>query len=155
MVTGVNFIRIKFETIRKEILTIFPSASLNTWDLTPDSIHQLAATQGIDLDWRGIPNWTDFEAGRIDYDENQFLNFAFYKHTPLGQMYVVTDNCFKTREAYQIKSNDLMPFVKELEQLSNESPFVQPADYLFINPDQKLVTIIHHEGQVTQYKRWI
>ena len=147
--------RIKFETIKKEIQDIFPSARLNNWDIIPDSIHRLAATQGKDLPWDKIPNWSEFEEGVIDFEEEEFLNLAFYKHKPQGQTYVVTDSCFKMREAYSIDANHLLDFVRGIDQLFNEIPFVQPLDYVFINPKQKLITLIHHEGQVAQYKRWI
>jgi hypothetical protein len=147
--------RIKLETIKNEIQDIFPSASLDNWDLIPDSIHQLAASQGTDLHWDSISNWEEFEEGKIDFEEEEFLNLAFYKYKPQGQIYVVTDNCFKAREAYVLDSNELLDFVRNIGQLENEIPFVQPLDYVFINPEQKLITLIHHEGQVTQHKRWI
>jgi hypothetical protein len=147
--------RIKFETIKKEIQDIFPSASLDDWDLIPDSIHQLAATQGTDLHWEIISNWEEFEEGQIDFEEEDFLNLAFHKHKPQGRIYLVTETCFKTREAYGLDSNELLGFVRNIDKLDNEIPFVQPLDYVFINPEQKLITLIHHEGQVTQYKSWI
>ena len=147
--------RIKFEKIKKEVLEIFPSAFLDNWDLNPDSIHQLAATQGTDLQWEKIPNWTKFEEGQLDFEEEEFLELAFFKHKPQGLTYIVTDNCFKTSEAYGVDSSHLLDFLKDLDQLDDEIPFVQPMDYVFINPGQLLVTLIHHEGQVTQYKRWV
>lgn len=147
--------RINFETIKKEIQHIFPSARLEDWDLIPDSIHQLAASQGTDLQWQRISNWAEFEEGRIDFEEEDFLNLAFYEHKPQGQTYVVTDSCFKTREAYGVDSEKLLDFVRNIDEVQNEIPFVQPLDFVFVNPKQKLITLIHHEGQVTQYKRWI
>ena len=74
--------RVNFETIKKEIQDIFPSASLEDWDLIPDSIHQSAASQGTDLQWQRISNWAEFEKGQIDVEEEDFLNLAFYKHKP-------------------------------------------------------------------------
>ncbi|HYF66616.1 MAG TPA: hypothetical protein VD884_00710 [Ohtaekwangia sp.] len=147
--------RIKFDTIKKEIQDIFPSANLDDWDLIPDSIHRLAASQGTDLPWKRISNWEEFEEGQMDFEDEDFLNLAFYKHKPQGQIYLVTDNCFKTREGYALDSTELLDFVNNIDQLDNEIPFVQPLDYVFINPQQKLITLIHHEGQVTQYTRWI
>src|SRR5690606_10992108 len=102
-----------------------------------------------------ILNWPEFEEGQIDFEEEHFLDLAFYKHKPQGQIYLVTDSCFKTREAYSVDSGKLLDFVRNIDQVENEVPFVQPSDYVFINPEQKLITLIHHEGQVTQYKRWI
>lgn len=32
-------------------------------------------------------------------------------------------------------------------KLENGISFVQQLDYIFINPEQKLITLIHHEGQ--------
>jgi hypothetical protein len=145
--------RIDFETVKKDISQIFASACLDNWDLIPDSIHHLAATQGIDLNWKNIANWTDFEEGRIDFEEADFLEFAFYSYKPEGLVYLVTNNCFKSRDAYSIDSRDLLDFVKTIDELEGEVTFVQPMDYVFINPERKLVTLIHHEGQVTQYKR--
>ncbi|RAV98073.1 hypothetical protein [Pseudochryseolinea flava] len=147
--------RIKFGTIKKEIQDIFPSANLENWDLIPESIHQLAASQGTDLQWERISNWIEFEEGQLEFEEEEFLSLAFYKHKPRGQIYLVTDSCFKTREAYRVDSDQLVDFVRNIDQVENEIPFVQPSDYVFINPEQKLVTLIHHEGQVTQYKRFI
>ena len=145
---------IDFEKIKEEILEIFPSAYLDDWDLIPDLIHRLAATQGIDLIWREVPNWTDFEAGRIDFSEDEFLEFAFYRNKPKGQVFMVTDNCFKNRKAYGLNSGYLLDFVSNIDEIDGEISFVQPSDYVFVNPEQKLVTLIHHEGQVTQYRRW-
>lgn len=145
--------RIKFEAVKKKVQEIFSNAFLENWDLIPSSIHQLAATQGTHLDWKKVPNWTDFEEARRDFEEDEFLKLAFYKHKPEGLIYLVTDYCFKTREAYGVDSKHLLNFVKNIDQLENEFQFVQPMDYVFINPDQKLITLIHHEGLVTQYKR--
>ena len=147
--------RIEFKIVKNAVLDIFPIASFEGWELIPDSIHQLAATQGTELAWIDTPNLSAHADGLVVLDESEFLKLAFYKHKPQGRLYVVTHNCFNKREAYGLDSRDLLEFAKNIDELENEVPFVQPTDYVFVNPEQKLITLIHHEGQVVQYRRWI
>jgi hypothetical protein len=106
----------EFEKVKKLIARIFPSAYLDTWDLIPESIHQFAATGGIVLKWKKMDNWADFEIGEIDFEEIEFLDYAFYVHKPTGPIYVVTDQC-KARKAYRMASDQLLKFVRSIDRI--------------------------------------
>ena len=147
--------KISFTIVRQLIEEIFESKNNSAdLDLTPDSIHKFAELSGIQLKWRPILNWADcFESNSYEYTDKDFLEIAFAKvKTSNGQTIVVTDECFKDKMAFSILNfNDMIEFMDVVYPHLFNMQFAQPSDFIFIQPDIHLITMIHHEGVRTKY----
>ncbi|MEO7533664.1 MAG: hypothetical protein ABIU30_07460 [Ferruginibacter sp.] len=123
-------------------------------NLTPDSIGEFAEQSGVRLKWRPIINWLEcFQFNSYEYSDEDFLQIAFAKVKPSnGKTIVVTDECFQDNMAFLITQfKDMIYFMEhEYPRLFNMQ-FPQPSDFIFIQPQIKLITMIHHEGLRTKY----
>ena len=144
--------KIPFERVKDSIEQIFQCSKANRWELVPDQVQGLADAAGVKLEWTPIEGWTDFEYGRLVHENSSLLNSIFKEIKPSGQIIIVTDECFNGHEAYQVVTHDLEDFISKVYPKIHGMDFFQPMDYLFICPDIKMIAILHHEGQVTQYE---
>jgi len=147
--------KISFINVRQLVEKILgieeTSGALN---LTPDSIHKLAEISGIHLKWRPIQNWTNcFENNIYEYTGQDFLEIAFAKVKPSsGQTIIVTDECFKDEMAFSILNfTDIIQFMEVVYPSLFNMQFPQPSDFIFLQPEIELITMIHHEGVRTKY----
>jgi hypothetical protein len=149
--------KVSFANVRQFIERIFESKKITgSLNLTPDSIHKFAELLGIQLKWRPILNWTDcFENNTYEYTDQDFLEIAFAKVKPSsGQTIIITDECFKDEMAFSIASfKDLIQFMDIVYPNLFNTQFPQPSDFIFIQPDIDLITMIHHEGVRTKYSK--
>jgi len=76
--------KIPFDTVRQIVLNIFNSSDKNQdFSLSPDAIHTLAESSGIQLEWLPIVNWTEcFDLDTYEYSSKDFLEIAFAKAQP-------------------------------------------------------------------------
>ncbi len=150
-----NYEKIPFLEVQKIIQRIFNNDSVDQLFLTPDSIHSFAEFSGIQLKWRPILNWTKFETTSFDYSEQDFLDIAFAKTHPCeGRTIIVTDECFKDKMAFSIfRFKDIIEFMEDSYPALFNMQFQQPSDFIFIQPDIDLITMIHHEGQRTKFSK--
>lgn len=151
------FEKIPFATVIKFVEKIFDNnTGIEGLRLTPESIHQFAASSGIQLKWRPILNWENcFDYNTYEYTEQDFLDIAFAKTQPSGgQTIVITDECFKDCMAFSIANFKNMIRFMEVEYPSLFGmQFPQPSDFIFIQPGIDLITMIHHDGARTMYYR--
>ncbi|MBX2983965.1 MAG: hypothetical protein KF843_14905 [Flavobacteriales bacterium] len=145
--------KISFDKVKKEIEEIFPSATSGKWDLVPEDINKLAQSSGLKLQWNSTDWWTSFERGETEVSDDKFFNVLFKKIEPTdGKVIIVTDECFTDRLAYFIDFKDLKNFSKSIYPNIHKMDFIQPLDYIFVFPSDKLLTIMNHEGYVMQFK---
>ena len=146
--------KIPFDEVKAKVKSIFPTAILDNWDIAPDSIQKLADTAGIKLQWNKIDWWTSFEYGHIDVSDDQFFNTLFEQIKPADiKIIIITDDCFKDKLAYYLDFKDLTEFAATTYPNIYQMDFFQPDDIIFIFPNDKLLTILHHEGYVMQFKK--
>ncbi len=145
--------KIPFDRVKAEIENIFPTATLENWNLSPDDIHEFASSAGIKLKWDKIDWWTSFEYGHIDVSVDKFLYVLFKEAKPTVQkMIIVTEECFKDKLAYYLDYKNLSEFIETIYPDIHQMDFFQPHDCLFIFPNDRLLIILHHGGYVMQFK---
>ena len=143
--------KIAFRLVEKFVKKIFNDENnSNNLILTPDSINKFAELSGTSLKWRPILNWYAFE-----YSDQDFLEIAFTKVKPSnGQTIIVTHECFKDQMAFLIFNfKDMIPFMEVVYPNLFNMDFPQSHDFIFIQPDIELITMIHHEGHRTKFRR--
>lgn len=148
----VTFEKISFKGVKLLIKNILNVQNSSNFSLTHDSISTFAEKNGIIFNWKPIDNWDDFEYGNCDYSTSEFLRIAFESIPENSNIIIVTDECFDdSNEAYIINSNELTLFTEEYYPEKYNTDFAEPFDFIFIIPDRKIISIIHHEGVSTQY----
>ena len=149
--------KITFESVRQLIEKIFQGQNtVSNLNLGPDSIHKFAELSGIDLKWRPILNWGNcFEDNTYEYSVQDFLEIAFAKVKPSsGETIILTSECFKDEMAFSIFNfKDVIQFMDVVYPNLFDMQFPQPSDFIFIQPDIDLITMIQHEGVRTKYCR--
>lgn len=144
--------KISFDSVKAEFESIFPATSLEKWDLVPDSISKLADNSGIKLQWNKIDWWGSFESGRTEVSADEFFNVLFAQFKPTDtNLFIVTDECFKDKLAYSMNFKALKEFAGIYPDI-HQMAFFQPQDIIFAFPDERLLTVLHHEGYVMQFK---
>ena len=123
-------------------------------NLTPDSIGKFAEQSGVHLKWRPIVNWLEcFQFNTYEYSDEDFLEIAFAKVKPSsGKTLIVTNESLRDNMIFSITYfKDMINFMEnEYPRLFNMQ-FAQPSDFIFLQPEIKLITMIHHEGVRTKY----
>lgn len=147
-----TFKKISFEKAKDSIERIFGSTS-ESWELVPDDIHRLALSAGLSLNWTEVKDWADFEYGTNYPSDNFFIETIFKEIKPNGLVYIVTDECFEDRQAYEVETIELDRFIAETYPEIYCMEFFQPADYIFICPSIQMIGMLHHEGLVTKYQK--
>ncbi|MES2775236.1 MAG: hypothetical protein V4722_13695 [Bacteroidota bacterium] len=148
--------KIPFEEVKLEIEKIFrcPSGT-EKWDLLPEYITQLAQNCGIKLKWRPILKWdVSWGPGKISnqYSDEDFLAIAFAKVKPSNNpIFIITDECFRDKMAFSVGYKDMLYFMDKVYPELFKMGFPQPSDFIFVQPDTGLLTMIYHEGVRTKY----
>lgn len=147
--------KLPFGFVEQEVRRIFNNQEYSDkLNLSPDSISVFAELSGATLKWRPILNWVGcFEFNTSEFTDKDFLQIAFTKVNPSnGQTIVVTDECFKDQMAFSIfQFKDMIHFMGTIYPELFDMHFAQPSDYIFIQPQVKLITMVHHEGVRTKY----
>ncbi|MCH2200286.1 MAG: hypothetical protein MK081_16070 [Flavobacteriales bacterium] len=144
--------RISFSEVKTILEQVLGLPKGDSFDLIPSQIHRKALDSDIVLQWKVLDNWLDFENGDIELSDSFLIESIFHKIQPKGPVYIVTDECFSERLAYVIESSNLDKFVSEVYHEIHQIEFFQPMDYIFLCPEIQLLSMLHHEGQVTQYQ---
>jgi hypothetical protein len=145
--------KISFDNIKAEIESIFSLKTSDKWNLLPDDINKLAESVHIKLEWNKIDWWTSFEYGHFDVSSDQFFNTLFEQIKPSdSKVIIITDECFTDRFGYLINFKDLAEFADTTYSNVHEMDFFQPHDYIFVFPNDRLLTILHHSGYVMQFR---
>lgn len=147
-----NYSGISFDEVRTEIERIFPGSQMHPKYLDPSSIINCAQSVGIKLPMRQFKDWESFEYGHLDLSDEDFFIQLFNTTEPkFGQTIVVTDPCFADKLGYKIQEGYLLEFVKEVYSELHDEEFFQPLDIIFVFPDVKSLTCLHHEGWIIEY----
>jgi len=153
----VHFERPSFAEIAATIRRIVPVAGEPDFSLTPDSIHSFMAKGGFDLLWQRIPDWESYEWGKREISDEEFVGLLFSPQPPSDDemVVVVTDECFCGSEhrGFSFRFRDLLTFAREVYPHVVRRPmdFFQPSDTIFIAEQSRLLVMLHHEGQQTQF----
>jgi hypothetical protein len=148
-----NYDKIPFDRVRAEVESIFPRSSLDKWNIVPDDIQKLAESAGVKLQWNKIDWWHSFEYGHLEVSDDNFFAVLFKQFKPNDtKVIIVTDDCFKNKLAYSLDFKDLTEFVATTYPDIHQMDFFQPFDCIFIFPNDRLLTILHHEGYAMQFK---
>jgi uncharacterized protein (DUF433 family) len=142
--------RISLEAIKNICRTVYQIESADFY-LTPSSI---ALALGIKTaeSWKTIPNWEEFEYGKKDISEDELIKTLFVKEPKSEPLIIVTDETYKEGFGYLINYSDLLEFADVIYPEIHDASFVQPADIILFSPDDKLLTLLYHEGMHIQIK---
>ena len=144
-----TFSRNPFSIVKHEIQRIFNCENYSKhWELLPEDIQRLSLANGIALTWVNTPNWDNED---YNYSNEEFLNIAYINVFSSKRIYLVTDECFKTKEAFCITSTDLIAFIEEFYEAEYHMEFPQRLDFIFVVPEENFLSILYHEGVRTQY----
>lgn len=146
--------KIPVDSVKEEVERLFPTATLDNWDLVPDDLHKLAESAGIELHWKKIDWWTTFEYGHTEIPDNLFFSILL-EQIPLTdtEVLIVTDECFNDNMAYVMNLTDLKTFIETTYPELHQTDFFQPNDMLFIFPEYNQLVMLHHEGYFLQFQR--
>jgi hypothetical protein len=159
MSSTVLFERPTFAEIVAAFRRAFPVAGEPEVILTPDSIHNYIAKGGVELLWQRVPGWESYEWGHSDILDEEFVRLLFSPRQPSDDesIIVVTHECFYDSEqrGFTFRFRDLLAFAREIypQIVSRQMDFFQPADTIFIAEQSGILTLLHHEGQKTQFCR--
>ena len=144
-----TYSKVGFKTVKAEIERIFNCGKeQKDWNLVPDEIHILAESSGVQLKWDEIANWNN---EKHDYSDDEFLEIAYIKDFTSENIYIITDECFKDGMAFSVATVDLISFIEIVYNEEMRMEFPQPSDFIFVQPTNNLITMIHHEGVRTKY----
>ena len=144
--------RISFDKVRKVINQIIGYEPEDSYELIPNEIFCVIEETGIILEGQQINGWTDLENGKKDLTTTELLAQTNIPLHSDSKTIVVTEECFKDKKAYVVLSSDLVDFADNVYPDLHEMDFVQPFDIILINPDRKIISMIHHEGILMEYK---
>lgn len=140
--------KLPFSDIKELLATIFISDS--PVEIVPDAIHKAALASGIELVWTPSPWWNKFEQDMLSHQEILYLLFT--DHKPMrGEVIIITDECFTEKKGYVLPVGGLSDFVENIYPEIYQMDFFQPADIIFIFPQDRIITIMFHEGYQMQY----
>jgi hypothetical protein len=144
--------RITFEEVRKVINNIIGYEPEYSYELTPNEIFCVIEETGIILESQQITGWTDFEYGKKNLSTIDLVAQTSIPWNSDGKTVIVTDECFKDQKAYIVRNCDLVDFADNVYPELHDIDFVQPFDLILINQNMKIISMIHHEGILMEYK---
>jgi hypothetical protein len=140
-----------FDIVKNTLHTLFEVQIKNDWNLTPDNIAKILENKGVELEWRKIENWEQFEAGNDVITNEYFIEILFSGiNMENGNVIIITDECFNDKMAYNIKTNKTIEFIDNYER-GYGIAFFQPSDYIFIFSDENIIVLLHHGGIYSKY----
>jgi hypothetical protein len=119
----------------------------------PDELCNWAIQSRFLINTHEIKDWGLFEAGAIEYTENDFFSLML-KEDKLSSndLIFISDETLKEKRCFEINAKDFYAFVVYYEERYNES-FFQPLDFIIILKDIMKIKIIHHEGKLILIER--
>ncbi len=125
------------------------SKSKDDFQLVPEQILRLAKKNKFKIENNYIPDWHKFEYGHLSWGEHMLFHTIFkdIDYMRMKDCILVTDPCFSLQYAFSIPASYLWDFAQNDYVDLTGDDFVEPQDYLLLFPDEKLLIIIHHEGQ--------
>lgn len=157
MTATAQFERPRFEEIVIAIRRMFPVAGGPEFGLTPESIDRYLTYGGIELLWHRIAGWEDYEYGRRDIPDEEFVSILFSprRPSPNESIMAVTHECFYASErcGFLLRFGDLLPFARDVypHLVSPPKDFFQPLDMVFVAEQSKLLVMLHHGGVRAQF----
>jgi hypothetical protein len=155
MILTVQFERPSFDEITAVIRRTFPMPGSPAITFTPASFNTYFAAGGVRLDWQRIPDWESYERGQRNITDEQFMALLFSPKTPIvdESVFIITDECFREQRGFRVRFKELLAFAqKDYPQLwQSHAHFFQPLDMIFLAEQSRLLVLLHHEGQRTQY----
>ena len=146
-----EFELISFNDSRSIINSILDYEPLENYELTPNEIFCVIEETGIILQGKQIPNWNDFEFGKIEITIDEIIEITKIKLETEDPIIIISDECFKDQKAYKIPTNKLKEFAERTYPKLYNMDLIQPFDLIFIQPSTKLISMIHHEGILMEY----
>lgn len=144
--------RISFDKVREVINQIIGYEPVDSYELIPNEIFCVIEETGIILEGQQISGWKDIENGEKDLTTTELLaQTNIPLHSDIKTI-IVTDECFKDKMAYVVRNSDLVDFADNVYPELHDMNFVQLFDLILINPDMKIISMIHHEGILMEYK---
>lgn len=145
-----TFERITFEETKSIIQDILGSQSHADFDLTPDGIFFLTQEMNYVFERTVIPNWNSFETGTQDFSAKEFMALTQINLNTDEPVIVIFDECFREQKAFKTPGSDFIFFAEHTYPGHYKMDFVQALDFIFIQPSQNLISMIHHEGVILE-----
>jgi uncharacterized protein (DUF433 family) len=82
--------------------------------------------------------------------EEELFNTLFQKQPKSEPLIIITDETYKKGFGYLINYSGIVHFAKVTYPNLHQAEFVQPLDIIFFSPEDKLLTLLHHEGKYLQ-----
>jgi len=146
-----EFELITFNESRSIINTILDYEPLENYELTPNEIFCVIEEIGIILEGKQIPNWNNFESGKIEITIDEIIKETKIDLKTEDPIIIITDECFKDQKAFKIPTNRLKEFAEQTYPRLYNMDLIQPLDLIFIQPSSKSISMIHHEGILMEY----
>ncbi|HEX9058738.1 MAG TPA: hypothetical protein VF941_01010 [Clostridia bacterium] len=152
------FSKIDINEVKKMIIRCFDlDEGFTGVTLTPDRIHKVFMDADIALKWEPIPNWKMYESGEFELSDDELIWSMLKRHNlESGLLYIINDlaspNYFD-KSAFMISYDHVEEFVKfEYFELFKRC-FFGKGDIIFFKPDDKFISILHHSGYMTTYRK--
>lgn len=146
-----EFELISFEDSKSLIHEILDYKPLEDYNLTPNEIFCIVEETGVKLEGEMIPDWEDFERGKKDFTTQELLKRTKINLETEESIIVISDDCFEEQKAFKIPSNKLIEFAESTYPSLYDMDLIQPQDLIFIQPSNKRISMIHHEGLIMEY----
>ena len=130
--------------IKNAILDIFPKANQADFHLTPDDIHFIALSSGVQMKWKEISWWSDFLLD--NYNDSFFTELLLTGIESNDEILLITDEGYAENIGFLFVYKNFDVFRSKYEE-KYKMEFYQDSDYIFIIPNKKQISILGHEGR--------
>ncbi|MEM7372392.1 MAG: hypothetical protein AAF587_27480 [Bacteroidota bacterium] len=146
-----EFELISFEDTKSLIHEILDDIPPKDYNLTPNEIFFLLEEAGKIIESKRIPYWEDFETGNKDFSTEEILAQIKINLETEEAVIIISDECFKEQKAYKVSGEKLVEFAETMYPSLHDMDLIQPLDLIFIQPSDKTISMIHHEGLIIEY----
>lgn len=113
--------------------------------VTPSEILKSLMSSNIDFRITDIDFWSDWENGKIDISEQDFLRKVVDESLIQSQKVIVLyDDCFKDNIVYETYFEEI-PELKD--KVINSDSLLEPFDHVFYFESDNKIIAVHHEGK--------
>lgn len=143
---------IPLREINEAIARLFPASLPGNGVLSPDALHQVAGQCGVTLDWARISWWQHFMTDSPLVTDTTFTALLLPGIEAGDRVFLVTDEGLLDQTGFSFRYADFAAFVEAYEE-RYRMEFFQDADYIFVVPAKRQLSILMHEGWYTVWRQ--
>lgn len=141
---------IPLKEVKSIVLDMFCLPKDAEFKLTASGLNSLAQAHDITVHWQEIDLWKYIEWGNVDFDMEMLETALYFKYNCSSDILLI-DNSLNPIVGFQVKCNGLESFENQYIK-KFDSRFSGDYNYLFINPQQRLVSGVHPWGDASQFQ---